>query len=309
MVDEKRHMLGISTCWWHGKVNRGDEIVDDILQFELEGVELEYRITHGAYEQMKPRLKTSLPVLSIHNFFPIPQGLEARGGSGNLFLLSSPDREERSRAIKYTLQTIEHADYLKARAVVLHLGRVDMPDPTEKFSRLSQAGKMGEDQALAFLGEQRQTRLARRREHLDAVLFSLEKLNREAEKRGIFLGIENRYHFHEIPDFEEIGVILKTFQGGRVGYWHDIGHARVQENIGIVRQKDLLRAYSEEMIGIHLHDVKGLEDHLAPGEGEMDYEEIKPFLNASHIRILEVHPRVKRKDLLKGIQFIRTSGI
>lgn len=302
-------MLGISTCWWHNKVDRGDRIVQEILELGLDGVELEYRITRSMYHEMKPRLKGTLPVLSVHNFFPLPEGFGFEAGSGDLFLLSSTDSEERSRAVKYTIQTIEHAHDLGAKAVVLHLGRADMPNPAEELTRLYNSGKVHEKEAMAFIDAQRYTRQAIGQKNLDAVLMSLDKLNREAERKGVFLGIENRCHFHEIPNFEEIGIILKTFQGGQIRYWHDLGHARVQENLGILCHNELLDAYSEQTIGIHLHDVRGLKDHLAPGQGEIDFQEIKLFLKPSTIKILELNAgRVKRKDLSEGIRLIQTSG-
>jgi sugar phosphate isomerase/epimerase len=298
-------MLGISTCWWCNRAFRGEEIVGDILGLGLKGVELEYRISNHVFQQMKSRLKRDLTVLSIHNFFPMPEGITHDKASGDLFLLSSTDRDERSNAVKFSIKTIEHAHELGAGAVIFHLGRVDMPDPTHNLFRLYRSGRIGEKEGLAFIGEQKLIRQAGKKKNLNAALLSLDILNREAEKRGIFLGIENRYHFHEIPDLEEIGLILQKFKGGRVRYWHDVGHAKVQENMGLRKQKDLLETYSEQMIGIHLHDVRGLEDHFAPGQGEVDYNEIKHFLKPSIITILEVHPKVKRKSLLDGIRLLK----
>jgi sugar phosphate isomerase/epimerase len=188
--------------------------------------------------------------------------------------------------------------------VVLHLGKVDMPDRTEDFFELYRHGLIGEGEGLKFFQEQRAIRQARKKRNIDAVLASLEVLNKEAVNRGVVLGIENRFHFHEVPDFEEIGHILREFKGGNIRYWHDVGHARVQENLGLTRQEGLLEAYSEEMAGIHLHDVRGLDDHLAPGQGEVDFEEIKPFLRPSTIKILEVHSRVPREEVLKGIRLL-----
>ena len=298
-------MLGISTCWWHNKSFQGDEIVSDILELGFERVELEYRITNSIYQQMKPQLNKSLKVLSIHNFFPMPEEHTDKKGSGDLFLLSSTDRDERSAAVKYSTRTIEHASELEARAVVLHLGHVDMPNPVESFRELHLSGEMDQSEGLAFISEQRRIRENAHRKNLDAVLFSLEKLNREAEQKGVSLGIENRYHFHEIPDFEEIGTILREFEGGSIRYWHDVGHAAVQENLGILRQKDLLDAYSEKMIGMHLHDVRGLDDHLSPGQGEIEYGEIRPFMKPGLIKVLEIHSKVEKKELLEGVRFIR----
>jgi sugar phosphate isomerase/epimerase len=299
------YMLGISTCWCSKRVSGGEEIAKDILELGLEGVELEYRIRSVVFREMKPYLHKALKVLSVHNYFPLPDDMPLDKASGDLFLLSSPDEDERSKAVAYSIKTIEHARDLGARAVVFHLGKVDMPDPTQDFFRLFRDGMISEKERLGFIGRQRRLRLASRGKNLDAVLVSLEVLNKEAVKRGILLGIENRFHFHEVPDFEEIGHILREFKGGNIRYWHDVGHARVQENLGCASQEELLEAYSGEMAGIHLHDVRGLDDHLAPGQGEVDFDEIKPFLRPSMIKILEVHSRVPQEEVLQGIRRLR----
>jgi len=298
-------MLGISTCWWANRISGEKEIVNETLGLGLKGIELDYRISSAILEDMVPRLKRELTVLSIHNFFPLPEGISPDKASGDLSLLSSPDRVERSKAVRYSIRTIDYAHELGARAVVFHLGRADMPNPSRDFFRLFRDRKIGEKEGLAFIEEQRLIRQASKRKNLDAVLLSLEELNRVAEKRGIFVGIENRYHFHEIPDLEEIGLILRSFKGGNIRYWHDVGHAKVQENIGISSQRSLLEAYGQDIIGIHLHDVMGFDDHLAPGQGEVDYNAIKPFMKPSIIKVLEVHPKVKRRALLEGIRFVK----
>jgi sugar phosphate isomerase/epimerase len=298
-------VLGISTCWWSTSDLRDRGLVKEILDLGFKGVELEYRINESFYRELKSEIKRSLTVLSIHNFFPKPEDLKNMSGSGDLFLLSSIDRDERLSAVKYSTRTIEHANELEARAVVFHLGRVDMPDPKAEFFRLYETGKIGEAEGLAFIEEQRQIRKNKQQKNLDAALFCLEKLNRVAEKKGIFLGIENRYYFHEIPNFEEFAIIMNEFEGGNIRYWHDVGHASALEKLGICRQKDLLKTYSENMIGIHLHDIKGLDDHLAPGQGDMDFEEIRPFIKPNIIKVLEVQSGVERDDLLKGAEILK----
>lgn len=302
-------MIGISTCWWHNRTDRGEEIVQDILQLGLECVELEYRITESIYQQMKPHLQKYLKVQSIHNFFPRPDDVDSKRGGGDLFLLSSTDEDERQRAIQYTIRTIENAHDMGARAVILHLGRVDVPGMKPTLSERYQGGKRKDRGPLPPIEGRRLERETRQKENFDAVLRSLDVLNREAEKRGISLGVENRYHFHEIPNFEEIGIILKQFQGGKIYYWHDVGHATAQENMGFSRQADLLNTYGDDLIGIHLHDVRGLDDHLPPGSGEVNFEKILSFLKPSHIKILEIHPKVDRKDLIEGINHIKTMGV
>lgn len=295
-------MLGVSTCWWQGKMLSGEELVDDIVAMGFRGVELEYRISRVLYEQMMPSLKERLNVLSIHNFFPFTEKHGKARGSGDLFLLSAIDEEERLRAVEFTLKTLAHASDLEARVVILHLGRVDMADPTGEFRRLYGEGLVRERDGLEFMLQQRHIRKARSRKHLEAVLHSLDALNRDAEQKGVLLGIENRYYFQEIPNFDEIGEILQQFEGGSVRYWHDVGHAGVQEQLGICRQRELLETYGERMVGVHLHDLIGIEDHFAPGQGKMHYEEIVPFFRPDVMKILEVHPKVARNELTEGVR-------
>jgi sugar phosphate isomerase/epimerase len=302
-------MFGISTCWWHGRVTQGEEIAEGALELGLDGIELEYRITETQLRQMRPRLKKDLSVLTIHNYFPYPDNLPNAKPSGDLFLLSSSDKDERLKAIRYSIRTLEHAYDLGAKAVILHLGKVDMPNLISEIRGLMGKGKAHQDERLAFINRQRRERRSMHQQHLDAVLFSLDTLNKEAEQKGLLLGIENRYHLHEIPDFDEIETILEQFHGGNIRYWHDAGHAFAQESMGIISQKDLLTAYSEMLIGVHLHDAEGLNDHRAPGQGEVDFDQIKSFLKPSHIRILEVHSDVGEKDLRAGIQHLKSSGV
>ena len=163
---------------------------------------------------------------------------------------------------------------------------------------------MHHSEGLDFLKEQKEIRHSKKQKNVDAVLGSLDKLNREAERQGVILGIENRSHFHEIPNFEEIGIILREFGGGRIRYWHDVGHAFVQENMGICKQKALLEAYAHSMAGIHVHDVRGIEDHMAPGQGDVDFEQFKPYIKPETIQILELHPKVNREAIKKGRSII-----
>jgi sugar phosphate isomerase/epimerase len=76
--------------------------------------------------------------------------------------------------------------------------------------------------------------------------------------------------------------------------------------VSFTPQADLLDTYGDELLGIHLHDAKGLDDHLPPGSGEVNFEEILSFLKPSHIKVLEIHPKVDRKDLIEGIENIKS---
>ena len=131
--------------------------------------------------------------------------------------------------IRYTLKALEVANDLEAMAVVLHLGKVPIKTDVRELFTLFDSGRIKESEGNELIQRIKQEREAKRQGPLDHVLSCLDKLQREAERLGVFLGIENRYFPDEIPDFEEVGIILKEFRGSKIRYWHDVGHAKVQE--------------------------------------------------------------------------------
>jgi len=297
-------MIAVSTCYWSEDIKDSPEdMIADILDLGFEAIELEYRISENQFKKIKPLIKKKLIVTSIHNYFPKPDDPKIKG-SGDLFLLSSTDRDEHSDAIKYTIRTIECANDMEAKAVVLHLGKVDMENPFDKLKELFEKGLIDKEEGKKFVREQKEIRRSRRQKNLDSVLKALDKLTFYAEKYDVFLGIENRFYLHEIPDKEEIGIILREFQGSNIRYWHDIGHAVVQERLGICYQKDLLDSFLDDMVGIHIHDVKGIEDHLAPGEGDIDLKDIIGSIRKDVLKVLEVHKKAKKENLVKAKEIL-----
>jgi hypothetical protein len=166
----------------------GREVIQAILDLGAELIELEYRITPPMLQEILPLLKKrQVSVLSLHNFFPLPEGLPKREASGDIFSLSSPEKEERELAVKYTRRTIEWAQELEAKAVVLHLGKTLFHSPMETLKKLYDEKKIQSAEGKAFITEQKKLRAAQSRPYLDSALWCLEKLAKEAEK-GLFPG-------------------------------------------------------------------------------------------------------------------------
>jgi sugar phosphate isomerase/epimerase len=162
---------------------------------------------------------------------------------------------------------------------------------------------------MELLQQEREERSRLRDPHLDALLFSLERIVKRAEQLGVIAGIENRYYFQEIPDVEEIGIILEQFRGGPIGYWHDTGHAAVFEALGIVRHEALLQRYATHLVGTHLHDALGIDDHKPTGQGEIDFEMVSRYLPEGAIKIMEIHPSARGHEILEGLEFLKEKGI
>jgi len=302
-------MIGLSTVWTSRNARSGDDLLGPILDLGFKRVELEYRITEQLYQEILPRIRgNAIEVLSIHNYFPVPAILTPEGASGDCFSLSSLDREEREKGVSYTSRTIERAHELEARAVVLHLGRVETDLPRNGLQQLYREGAW-EAEGAELLQREQETRGQKRGPHLDALLFSLERIVKRAEQLRVTLGIENRYYLQEMPDKEEIGIILNQFRGGPIGYWHDTGHAAVFETLGILKHEELLQTYAPSMVGIHLHDARGLDDHKPPGQGEIAFEMVKKYIPEGAIKIMEIHPAASGDEILEGLAFLKEKGI
>ena len=302
-------MLGLSTCYISETLNDGEELFIILQKLGIEFLELEYRIPESTFLNIKPKLKLkNIKILSIHNFFPFPEEYSHLKPSGDLFLLSSLDKEEREKAIKFTIKTIRTANDLECSAVVLHLGKVEMDSYHKEFCHFYDSEQIDSLEMDLFLKRVKEERESKKQRFLDAVFFSLEKINREAEKQNVFLGVENRYYFNEIPNFEEIGIILNKFSGSNILYWHDIGHGHVQEKLKMQSHQELLKTYSPYILGMHFHDANGYNDHKPPGKGEIDFGWFKEYLKDETKKVLEIHPQASFEDVREGFMYLQEIG-
>ena len=301
-------MTALSTSFFQIQPDtEGEDIVAAIRDLPVTGIELDYRLPAPLYHQICPALrKAGVPVTSLHNFCPLPLEFIDTGGSGDLFSLSDIRREERQEAVKRTLQTIDNAHDLEARAVVLHCGRVAMPAETRQLYERFHQGNTLSEATRRWLEEKIAARDRLKPAHMDALCFSLEKLLQAADRREVHLGLETRYHYHELPGPEDFRPLLQKFAGAPIGYWHDTGHAFVNEQLGLVAEGDLLKNLSDRLIGIHLHDAEGLEDHLPPGSGHIDFRALASQMVPGVLQILELRPGTPVEAAREGLAHLAT---
>lgn len=302
-------MLGISSVYYSKRIDEGMRLLDELAALGFDGVELEYRVRPETLRQMGNRPGREIPVPSVHAFFPNPTQAGGEGSGANAYLFSSLERDQREAAVRQGVATLEIAERLGARAVVVHLGRVPVdPGLLETYRRLECHPGPATPELLEAVAAVLAERERLRGPHLEALLRSVDRLNREAHRRGLLLGVENRFHPHEMPLHDEVGLLLKEFSGGAVRYWHDVGHALNHQRLGISTQQDWLEAYGGLTAGTHLHDIRGGRDHLAPGTGEADFAAILRHLPADAIRILEIRPTVPREEVLAARDLLRSLG-
>jgi len=253
-------------------------------------------------------LKTAVPISSIHS--PCPAVLSSRGVPVNGLSLSSLDESERMEAISFTNKTIDLAANVSARAIVLHMGEV--PIDVNLRDRLYKLHDGGYTQTKEY--RQAKERLVDQRlsiadSYVNAARKSLRELSKYSRQKGIMLGLETRFHLNEIPDMDEMAELLDGVSEHVAGYWHDVGHAEVQQQLGFSFHEEWLSRFKDRMVGIHLHDICGISDHQAPGKGNMNWEMIAKYLPRRIMKVCEIGEWNDEVQMQGVVKFLQKNGI
>jgi sugar phosphate isomerase/epimerase len=151
-------------------------------------------------------------------------------------------------------------------------------------------------------------RADRSKPHMVALINSLHEIVAFADGKGLTLGLENRYHYYELPIFGEMDFLLSEFKQEWVGWHFDIGHLQVLTELGLTLFDPWLVRFSGRIVGVHLHDVQGIRDHQSPGKGEVDFKKIAAALPTYCYRTLEVDKSTTDLEIAAGLEVLAESG-
>lgn len=296
--------LALSTMWMFGRFTKLDDFLAEAARLGFAGIELNPMVTARRLAEARDFPPAKLQVFSVHH--PCPP--DPRTSDANLATLN---RYERDAARQAALDTIQFAADAGARAVVFHLGRVDLePALEDELRRAWQQGGAGSREFRDLQRELLSLRARRAPRHLEAALPDVEFLAEAAQQRGLKIGLETRERFDEFPMLEEMDFILREF-GDPVFYWHDTGHAQILESLHFYSQREWLAAFGDRLIGLHLHDVVGLQDHWAPGlakEGRVDFQLVAELAGDRVLRVCEVRPQHSPEELAQSLEMLRAIG-
>jgi sugar phosphate isomerase/epimerase len=297
-------LLALSTCWNSPRHKDGYQMVCEIADLGFTHIEL----SHGIRVVLVPGILKAveegvIQVSSVHNFCPLPAGITQ--AAPNLYEPSSRECQEQEQWLRYTKRSIDFAGQMKARIVVLHLGSVRFfwRNPADvlrhyvkKHPVAGSAPAAGYARMLAHARERMQKKGEPYWTRTQAGLANI--LDYSAGK-NLRLGLENRERFDELPLDDKFVPYFESLPAGtNAGYWHDTGHARIKESLGVIDHRQHLEKLAPRLLGFHLHDVTAQgQDHQPIGSGVVDFEMVAGFWRPEHVLVLELSPRVSVDDV------------
>jgi sugar phosphate isomerase/epimerase len=108
---------------------------------------------------------------------------------------------------------------------------------------------------------------------------------------------------------DEMAELLDEVSEHLAGYWHDVGHAEVQQQLGFSFHEEWLLRFKDRMVGIHLHDIHGISDHHAPGKGNMNWKMIAKYLPQGIVKVCEIGEWNDEEQMQGVVKFLQKKGI
>ena len=296
--------VALSTMWWDRASMSANEFCQKGRELGFPRFELNHQIPPDVLVQFNLGL---YHIGSLHD--PCPAVISAKTLEKNDQVITSTNESLRILAVEGVKNTIISAYELGARHVVIHPGRIPGDHSLDDELRVMyRKGLKGTADYETLRRQVMADRAERRGPHLEALLKSLQEIVPFSEGKGLTLGFENRYHYYELPIYDELGVILEEFQQPWVGWHLDVGHLQTLYALGLTDFDPWLVNFGPRITGVHLHDVRGITDHQAPGCGELDFTKIAAALPPYCYRTLEIDKSATLESIAAGLQLLAKTG-
>jgi sugar phosphate isomerase/epimerase len=299
-------MISFSTCWNSHRHTAGDEMLQEILDLGFDCAELGHGIRISLIPGVQKMFEAAkIQVSSLHNFCPLP--VEVLGASPDCYQFSSPNSNERERAVKQTFQTIDFAQRFGAPFVVLHLGEVRMRPATDSLIELAKRGKLLSRQYVREKIKAVKKREAAAPPYLQRAKDCLRRVVDYAASKNVKLGLEGRRGYEEIPSERELPALLDEMNSPQLGYWHDFGHIQIKENLEFLDHAEWLGQIGPRTLGCHVQDcIWPAQDHQPPFAGNVDLDRLVPLLPADCMFVWEMSPRKTAEEIQRSVEIWKT---
>ncbi len=298
--------VALSTMWGVDQDGPFEDTFEAARGIGIARFELNHRVTTEVFEQFEYNKHY---VSTVHDPCCSPLSFDEQKKQD--LVISSLDEEKRKQGVEIACQSIDLACRLGAKSVVLHPGSIVCDRSKDnKLRKLYEQGKKETPEFAKIKAEMIEQRQQLVSAHKHQVMQSLrEIMEYNANRKGVALALENRYRFFDLPLPDELEEMLALGDGTAFGFQYDIGHAVALDELGLVRHEEWLKRFGSRMIGVHIHDVSGITDHLAPGQGNVNYGKIAPYLPENCLKTLEIGPRSRIEQIAKGLEILTAAGI
>jgi sugar phosphate isomerase/epimerase len=247
------------------------------------------------------------PISSIHE--PCPADISVETLKERDWLISAVDEDCRRQGVASIKRSIDLAGVLGVGVVVMHAGNVRGNQALENkvYSLFKSGFRQSQEflEAKSRLVDERNLLIAPR---LEAVKRSLKELLDYSGRSGVRLVLENRYHYLDIPGLDEMELLLDLAGPDQLGFVFDVGHAQTLDRLGFYPFEEWLKRFAARLLVVHLHDVIGIHDHLAPGLGEVDFTRLAAYLPEDALRTVELEGSNRLKQVSAGIKYLADKG-
>lgn len=292
--------VALSTMWAIGNFPRLESFFQAAQKLGFSKIELNHQVNSVMLAGID--LKT-YRFSSVHE--PCPADISTERLKALDWLISASEEDNRRQGVAVVKRSIDLAKTLDVSVIVVHSGLVYPNHSLESDLRtLFNAGLKHSHEYLDIKNRLIDFRAELAGPHLEAVKKSLAELIEYASLSGIRLGLENRYHYFDIPTLDEMEMLLSLAGADQMGFIYDVGHAQALDRLGFFPHEAWLKRYANRIIGVHLHDVNGVDDHYAPGLGEVDFKLIAPYLPDNAFRTCELRPASTPEEIKSGLKYL-----
>jgi sugar phosphate isomerase/epimerase len=81
------------------------------------------------------------------------------------------------------------------------------------------------------------------------------------------------------------------------------------DRLGFMPIMEWLEKFGSRISGVHLHDVRGLEDHISPGLGDVDFNLISKYIPNNAVRTLEIKGINDINDIHSGLEVLGKASL
>jgi putative hydrolase of the HAD superfamily len=303
-LPELQYNASLSTMWALGKFPSLTDFFEFTRRAGFACVELNHRVNSTMLEGIN---LSNYSFSSIHE--PCPADISVETLVKQDWQVSSLDEGNRKEGVKAIQRSINLAHDLGAPIIIVHVGNIPLNIEFEKkLQKLFAAGEQESDEYREIQAQMIKARADLAASGLESVKKSLLELLAYASQFGIRLGLENRSHFREYPSPDELGILLGLGTPDQLGFIYDVGHGQQLSRMGFYPYDEWLKRFSSRILGIHLHDVCGLNDHFAAGLGNVDFNNISSYLPENALRTCEFEVMNTPEQVKSGLKFLYEQG-